>query len=141
MGCELTMGDNVFEKLSLSKIELLSLNASQNDLVKELNKKRFQLRLFIDTELDLDAEEWLVYICTIDLSFEEIGPFGLSIRLKAWFKKNGQVDWDRAQRSLDELSQPVFAEASRLIANICNAMKIPPIVLSPREMVGISKRQ
>ena len=132
------MDDKILEKLSLSKIELVSLNVFQKDIEKK-GSKRFIAKLKIEPEVQEDSEKWLVYNCVVNLTFGEDGPFAFNIKLKARFKKNQHIDWQEAYVSFNVINKIILAEASRLIANMCSAMKIPPIVLSSSEMIDLAK--
>ncbi len=130
------MDGKIWEKLSLSKIKLWSINAYQKNKVET---KTYTAYLTIEPELEEDSEKWLDFFCKIDLSFGEDGPFNFNLKYKVRFKKNEKIDWKTVEDFFEVVSQPVLAEASKLIANICSDMGFPPLILSPREMAQVIK--
>lgn len=133
------MNEDIFRKLLFSKVELWSLNVSQRDLLGK-GPKTFTASLTIEPEVIEDSETLLIILCTVNLNFGDDGPLDFNIKLKVRYKKREQIDWATVYKSFDIINQPILAEASRLISNMCNAMRLPPLIFSPREMLDAAKK-
>lgn len=128
------MNDEVIKNVRIGALELISVNAQRKKVIED-EPRKYRIKITAEPKLENDTDTKTVFSCLFSVSFSEgEGPFTMEVVYEITFIKLAKIDAKTLEESFSEIAYPLLAKFSLLAGSITDAMRFPPLMLSPSEM-------